>query len=1175
MLQNNRNVMRNFTATVAAAAGLVLILFHQKTILHNFSQTNWLMKKFYTLDTRMFLFLIPAFFCTYAGAQMSGTYTINAGSPASATNFQSFNAAATALSAQGVNGHVIINVVANSGPYTEQVVFTGITGTGPAATITLNGSNDTLKAVTNTTDRHALRLSGLSYFTLNDLNIVAKDAISTTNFYGVHVFGNCSNITINNIRVDMTGITTTLTGGIVVSGNLTSILTAGNSNNITISNNTTTGGGYGLSFMGTANTGLLMNNNTIYDFSSNGIYTRGTNGAVIRDNVLNKRAGAAGANAIQLAQSDNANASVYNNIISHWQTASATFRGIYVFGGTGHKVYNNLVHDIRTETGTNVIGIAVRAGAPEVSFNTVRFDHAQSSAVPMSAFTEELSNTGTLLRNNIFYITQPSTAARTGISMGTTTTINAAVNSNRNVFWLPGGNLAMRGTAIYNTLANWQAAGTQDPNSLYADPEFASGSSIPTNLAIDNIATPITGITTDITGAARSSTPDPGAYEFSSSACNGAVGGTAQSSASQVCSPGSVTLTATSYSFGAGSSYQWESSSDNFVANVNDLAGQVNPATITVANISATTYYRLKVNCASGTATAYSNIITITAQQPVTIVTQPAAQAVCAGSNVSFTVSANNASVYQWQKNGVDITGANSATLTINNANATHAGSYRVIINGTAPCAPVTSALAALSINEPVVITLPLQNQFACEGTAASFTVSTTGTVLSYQWQKGTAPISGATSASYSISQVTAADAGSYSVVITGACNTVTSTSANLVVGNNNSWIGQTSTNWNTASNWCGGVPTSTNNVLIPTGTNFSPVVTGTANAGSVTINTGASLSVPNGARLNIHGNYANNGTMNAQGTIAFQGSSSQAVSTLTANEIIMNGAGGIVLGGNMSAVNLTLTNGNITLGTHSFSLGNGTSGSEASHIITNGTGSVIASAVGTTAFAIPIAHDASGYNPVTITNGGTLNYTVRVAQGLTPAIANSARAINRTWNITPSSAPGSPVNISLQYADAHANASSTPAGIMEVGVNNGTLWSIVSPSAGITPTGTATGRVVSYSTTTFGPTVITNPGGISYPTSLPVDPASLLSVELLPNLVSTSAILKLNTGQHQPLKLVITDAMGRTVKEMNWTVLPGQNLLPLELTSLAGGVYQLGIISGNKKPAVLRFIKK
>lgn len=229
-------------------------------------------------------------------------------------------------------------------------------------------------------------------------------------------------------------------------------------------------------------------------------------------------AGSSSCNAIQLAQADNLNATVHSNLITHPATAVGTFRGIYVFGGTGHKVYNNVIRDVRAETGASATGIQVRTAStsPEVYFNTIDLSHspASTTVVELTGIEEELSNTGVKLYNNLVNVTQPSATAQIGFAFATTTTINAAVFSNNNVFWVPGGNVAARGTTLYPTLASWQAAGSQDGSSLETIPYFQTGTAIPTSGIINNKGTSIPSVTTDIVGAARTASPDPGAYEF-------------------------------------------------------------------------------------------------------------------------------------------------------------------------------------------------------------------------------------------------------------------------------------------------------------------------------------------------------------------------------------------------------------------------------------------------------------------------------------------------------------------------------------------------------------------------------------------------------------------------------------------------------------------------------------
>lgn len=478
------------------------------------------------LLTALVVLLFPIHLLAQA---MVGSYTINSAQATGGTNFQSFNALASALQTNGVAGNVVIDVVAGSGPYNEQVVFQNIPGIDIGATVILNGNGETITAPTTTTNRHIIRLKEMSWFTVNDL-VINYDPASTGGFYGVHILDAGDHITVSNCEINMIA-TSTLHGGIVASGLETSILEPGAFFDFQIINNTVTGGGYGVSVFGEAlnlSTGINITGNTLYDWHSNGIYLRETNGVNVSNNILDKRdAAITSANAIQLAQAANINAAIYNNRISISQTNNGTMgiRGIYLFNGTGHKVFNNLITDINLTSG-DFTGIEIRTGgtAPQISFNTIILDNSIAGNGDLAGIAEELSNTNSQLRNNLISITQGGSGIRAGLMLGAVSSVTTALNSNHNLIWVPSGNVAVKGGTTpvnYASLAAWQGASNQDMQSLAIDP--MTSNAIPANPAADNAGISIPGIVSDITGAPRAFIPDIGAYEFLTTGLNGTI----------------------------------------------------------------------------------------------------------------------------------------------------------------------------------------------------------------------------------------------------------------------------------------------------------------------------------------------------------------------------------------------------------------------------------------------------------------------------------------------------------------------------------------------------------------------------------------------------------------------------------------------------------------------------
>ncbi|HMU44708.1 MAG TPA: T9SS type A sorting domain-containing protein [Chitinophagaceae bacterium] len=270
---------------------------------------------------------------------------------------------------------------------------------------------------------------------------------------------------------------------------------------------------------------------------------------------------------------------------------------------------------------------------------------------------------------------------------------------------------------------------------------------------------------------------------------NSAANITVQPSDATVCSGGNTTLCVTAT--GTNLSYQWESSPTCGGAWTNVTGAINNCLTVTpVANIA----YRCNVTSASCGSTVTSNCATVTVVSSLTITTQPTDVTVCVGGNASFTVAATGSGInYQWQvsTNGgtswSDIGGANAATYTATGVTAGQSGNqYRC--NLTSPCGNATSNPALLTVNTLPAITAHPQNVNICAGSSATFSVTATGTGLTYQWQVSTdggttyTNITGETASSLTINPVTLAmNNNRYRCVVSGACTPAATSNAAIL----------------------------------------------------------------------------------------------------------------------------------------------------------------------------------------------------------------------------------------------------------------------------------------------------------------------------------------------------------------------------------------------------------
>ncbi|MGX7690079.1 hypothetical protein ACWA1C_23125, partial [Flectobacillus roseus] len=158
------------------------------------------------------------------------------------------------------------------------------------------------------------------------------------------------------------------------------------------------------------------------------------------------------------------------------------------------------------------------------------------------------------------------------------------------------------------------------------------------------------------------------------------------------------------------------------------------------------------------------------------ISTQPVGATKCVGEAYTFSVSASNASTFQWMFNDVDISGATNATYALTNiCKSCNEGAYKVRIQGAGAClsSSIVSNVVNLVVNTPVSITSQPTEQNVCNGSTATFRVKAQGDITGFQWYKNEVAITGATDSTYSVVGSTNGD--KFKVEVKGLCGNVIS----------------------------------------------------------------------------------------------------------------------------------------------------------------------------------------------------------------------------------------------------------------------------------------------------------------------------------------------------------------------------------------------------------------
>ncbi len=435
---------------------------------------------------------------------MKGTYTIDsAGS--GVRNFLSFTKAVAALDTFGIDSAVEFVVATDT--FIEKVKLTQVNGTSEQNTITFrsasgNAADVMIEDLVSSSANYTFWIQNADHIVFKNITFKKNTATYSTALY---ISGNVNYLTLDSCQ--FIGRTTTSS-----SVNFSVLRTASlaNNNHFTITNCSFENGSNGMYLSGSSTTSRLdsvvIANNTFSSFYYTGMHIR--------------YCGAVTADSNTLSTSSTSYGIFFNNVRNYTVkrntvviTNGAHGISLQSSSGTGGErcyVFNNSVSVNRTNTCHGFY--LYNSDYIDLDFNSVYVGSSTNSS--STGFYMDIYCEFNELRNNNIYNSSAGLAYR---NYGNTTFSTS--NSDYNNFYTAGANVvyiqAGGFAGYYADLATYQAATTQDSNSIRVIPYYTSfGDLHASNPYLDNAGIAISGITTDFEGEVRSDPPCIGADEY-------------------------------------------------------------------------------------------------------------------------------------------------------------------------------------------------------------------------------------------------------------------------------------------------------------------------------------------------------------------------------------------------------------------------------------------------------------------------------------------------------------------------------------------------------------------------------------------------------------------------------------------------------------------------------------
>ncbi|MBT3424032.1 MAG: T9SS type A sorting domain-containing protein, partial [Bacteroidetes bacterium] len=249
---------------------------------------------------------------------------------------------------------------------------------------------------------------------------------------------------------------------------------------------------------------------------------------------------------------------------------------------------------------------------------------------------------------------------------------------------------------------------------------------------------------------------------------------TAQSTDQTVCS-GAAANFSVSVSSSPASTYQW-------YKNASPIASAKNKQYLigSVSTNNAGSYYCIATN-SCGSVQSNAAILIVNTKPTVSSISDSTTE--CVGNSAVMNVAANgtNPLSYQWYQNLTPIQNATNSFHLISSVELSDQGNYYCVVTNS--CGNDFSNSLQMLVNSPVQIISESGDSIQCENGAMSFEVITSGTTpINYQWYNDKGNILGETSNTYTINDLSVADAGNYYCEITNPCGSVYSLIKKLTV---------------------------------------------------------------------------------------------------------------------------------------------------------------------------------------------------------------------------------------------------------------------------------------------------------------------------------------------------------------------------------------------------------